>query len=248
MTQHGFYFDQSLCSGCNACTVACKNWHKLPPGPLKYLKLYEYEKGSFPNVRVHFQWVPCYHCEAPVCVDACPTGAIYKEPKYGAVLIDEDKCDGCRLCYEACPYGAPVFESDETGAKARKCTMCIDRLESGERPMCTMSCPTHALDFGPLESLITKYGSTRDIEDMPGSAATRPAVVFKPHITWKRQLVAYDAKRAIELMMRRDPLPPIYSSAAEVVEIPKGVVGASELVIKHGSVEELMRRTRGGEG
>src|SRR5271157_6645334 len=112
MTQYGFFFDQSRCTGCRDCTVACKNWHQLPAGPLKYLKVYEYEKGAFPTVRIHFQWIPCYHCEKPVCMEACPVAAISKEPKYGAVLIDADKCTGCRNCYEECPYGAPVFESD----------------------------------------------------------------------------------------------------------------------------------------
>ncbi len=94
MAQYGFFFDQSRCSGCHTCAVACKNWNGLPPGPLKYLRVYEYEKGSFPNIRIHFQWIPCYHCEDPACVSSCPRDAIYKEDKYGAVLIDREKCDG----------------------------------------------------------------------------------------------------------------------------------------------------------
>ena len=154
MAQYGFLFDQSRCSGCHACAVACKNWHALPPGPLKYLRIYEYEKGSFPDVRVHFLWVPCYHCEEPACVVACPCDAIYKEPRYGAVLIESEKCDGCRICYDVCPYGAPVFESDEPGVPAQKCTMCIDRLEAGEQPLCVLACPTRALQ--PYEIYIRR--------------------------------------------------------------------------------------------
>jgi len=100
MTQYGFFFDQSRCTGCRDCSVACKNWHQLPPGPLKYLKVYEYEKGSFPQVRIHFQWIPCYRCEEPACMSVCPVNAIRKEPKYGAVLIDSEKCTGCRICYD----------------------------------------------------------------------------------------------------------------------------------------------------
>jgi anaerobic dimethyl sulfoxide reductase subunit B (iron-sulfur subunit) len=57
MTQYGFFFYQSRCTGCRDCSVACKNWHQLPPGPLKYLKVFEYEKGSFPTVRIHFQFL-----------------------------------------------------------------------------------------------------------------------------------------------------------------------------------------------
>ena len=247
MEQHGFFYDQSRCIGCHGCTVACKNWHNLPPGPLKYLRVYQYERGSFPQVRIHLQWVPCYHCQEPLCVNACPAGAMYKEDKCGAVLIDSDKCDGCRICYDVCPYGAPVFESDEPGVKAQKCTMCIDRLERGEQPVCVSACRTRALDFGPLSSLVERYGDRRDLENMPSSQTTRPAILFKRHTT-KRQLVPYDAERALELLMRRDPLPPIYTTSREVTEIPEGLVGRAELVIKHTSAEDLMRRTRNDEG
>lgn len=247
MTQYGFFFDQSRCSSCRACAAACKDWHGLPPGPLKYLRIYEYEKGSFPNVRIHSQWIPCYHCEKPVCLDACPTQAIYKEPKYGAVLIDSEKCDGCRLCYNACPYGAPVFENDEISAKAQKCDLCLDRLERGGQPVCVLACPNRALDFGPWNTLTMKYGDRKDLEDMPATRITKPAVVFKPHRK-KRQLVPYDSERALELMMRRDPLPPIFTSPAEVREMPGGTVGRCELVIKHNSADDLMRRTRSDEG
>ena len=247
MPQYGFFYDQSRCTGCKTCAVACKDWHDLPPGPLKYLRTYEYEKGSFPNLRIHFQWIPCYHCEEPVCVSECPTGAMYKETKYGAVLIDEGRCDGCRVCYNVCPYGAPVFESDEVGVKAQKCTMCIDRLELGEQPICVLACPARALDFGPLSSLIEKYGDVRDLEDIPSSHTTKPAVLFKPQ-AGKNKLVPYNTERALELLMKRDPLPPVYNSPADVTDIPEGTTGRNELVIKHECVEDLMRCTRNDEG
>ena len=128
MEQHGFFFDQSRCSGCHTCAVACKSWHALPPGPLKYLKIYEYEKGSFVDVRLHFQWVPCYHCQDPVCVSSCPPGAMRKEEKYGAVLIESEKCDGCRICDDVCPDGAPACVSDVMGGQVRQRAMCSCRL------------------------------------------------------------------------------------------------------------------------
>lgn len=247
MSQYGFFFDQSRCTGCHGCSVACKNWHGLPPGPLKYLRIYQYEKGRFPNVRVHIQWVPCYHCKEPVCVSHCPSHAIYKEVKYGAVLIESEKCNGCRTCYEACPYGALVFESDEIGVGVQKCNMCFDRLELGEQPICVLACRTRALDFGLLSTLKGKYGERRDLEDMPGSQTTKPSVVFKPHSS-KRQLVPYDVEKGLKLLMRRDPLPFIFTSPSDVTDMPKGMIGRSELVIKHTSVEDLMRRTRNDEG
>lgn len=247
MLQYGFYFDQSRCTGCRTCSIACKEWNSLPPGPLKYLRVYEYEKGSFPNVRLHCVWIPCYHCEDPACVACCPSEAIKKESKFGAVLIDESECTGCRLCSDACPYGAIVFASDEARIKAQKCTMCIDRVASGELPICVLSCPMRALDFGPLDDIKKKHGEIRTLEDMPGSQTTAPAVVFRRHAE-KRQLVPYDTDRALGLLARREPLPQVYASATDVTDIPAGMVGRSKLVIKHDSTDDLMRRTRNDEG
>ena len=246
MSQYGFFFDQSRCTGCHACAVACKNWHRLPPGPLKFLRVYQFESGSFPDVRLRFQWIPCYHCETPPCVAACPAGAIAKEAKFGAVLIAEESCNGCRACYAACPFGAPVFEDGEAGAKARKCTMCIDRLQSGLQPICASACPQRALDFGPMADLAARYPEA-EVSDLPGSAPARPAILVKPPAQ-KRAIVKYDAKKALGLMMRRDPLPPLFSAIEEATVITEGLVGRGELVMKHDSVEDLMRRTQNDDG
>ena len=247
MTQYGFFFDQSRCTGCRTCTISCKDWYDVPPGPAKWLKVYEYEKGSFPDLRIHFQWVPCFHCENPVCVDACPFEALYKEATYGAVLVDEEKCQGSRLCWQACPYGAIAYESDEWGAKAQKCTMCIDRLEQGMQPSCVESCPMRALDFGPLAELQAKYGDLRDLEDLPSSATTLPAVVLKPHDE-KVQLVSYDADKALELLQYRWPLPPIFESKEDVTDVPEGLVGRDKLVIKPKDSEDLQFYTQDDRG
>jgi anaerobic dimethyl sulfoxide reductase subunit B len=247
MEQYGFFFDQSRCTGCQTCVVACKSGHQLPPGPIKYLRIYQYEKGAFPQVRIHMQWIPCYHCEKPACVGACPTGAMYKEERYGAVLVNEDECIACRLCYEACPYGVPVFESNKADVKARKCDMCVDRLNRGESPVCVLSCPLRALDFGPLKELEGKYGTMRDLEDLPESNLTKPSVVFRA-TGKKRQRFPYDAEKALKLFMKRDPLPQIFSSPSDVTEIPSGLVGRDKLVIKHDSCEELMKLTKNDDG
>jgi anaerobic dimethyl sulfoxide reductase subunit B len=247
MTQYGFLFDQDRCSGCQTCAVACKNWHSLPPGPLKYLKIYQYEKGSFPQIRLHAQWVPCYHCVTPVCIKNCPTDAIYKEPRYGAVLVESGKCVGCRRCYDACPYGAPVFDSDEKNVKAQKCDMCFERLNAGELPICVIACPTRALDFGPLNAIKQKYGVNRDIEDMPDSRITNPSVIFHPHSP-KSKVVPYNEERAVELLMRRDPLPPVFTSTSNVNSIREGMVVRNRLELKHNLASDLMRWTRNDNG
>jgi DMSO reductase iron-sulfur subunit len=158
MMQYGFFIDLSRCIGCNACVIACKQWHDVEPGPTKWMRVYQWEKGSFPDINLHVLPIPCFHCAKPVCLDACPNQAITKEEKYGAVLVDSSKCTGARKCFNACPYGAPQFEGDAPGLKMTKCTMCIDRLGQGLAPICVLSCSMRALEFGPIDVLREKYG------------------------------------------------------------------------------------------
>jgi anaerobic dimethyl sulfoxide reductase subunit B (iron-sulfur subunit) len=204
MTQYGFFFDQSRCIGCNACVIACKQWYDIPPGPVKWVRVYQWEKGTFPDVRLHILAIPCYHCENPVCTKACPNGAIYKEEKYGAVLVGTDKCQGTKKCWLACPYGAPQYEGDEPGLKMSKCDMCIDRLEQGLKPICVLACGMRALEFGPLDELERRYGRVKRLEDMPRDSITKPAVVFKS-ADLKKQVIPWDPERAIELWQKRQP-------------------------------------------
>lgn len=158
MTQYGFYIDTSRCVGCNACVITCKQWHDVEPGPAKLIRVHQWEKGAFPDIDLRVMPVMCFHCENPNCLKACEHDAIYKEDKYGAVLVDREKCVGDRKCFEACPYGTPQYKSDDPKEKMLKCTMCYDRLEEGLAPICVLSCSLRALDFGPLAELKAKYG------------------------------------------------------------------------------------------
>lgn len=158
MTQYGFYIDTSRCIGCNTCVIACKQWHDVEPGPAKLIRVHQWEKGAFPDIDLRVMPLMCFHCENPNCLEACEHDAIYKEDKYGAVLVNKDKCVGDRKCFEACPYGTPQYKSDDKQEKMLKCTMCIDRLEEGLAPLCVLSCSLRALDFGPLDELKAKYG------------------------------------------------------------------------------------------
>ena len=169
--------------------------------------------------------------------------------KYWAVLVDADKCQGDRSCWKACPYGAPQFQSDEPGTKMSKCTMCIDRLEQTSQPICVESCPMRALDFGPLDELIKKYGDEKVLEDLPKSTITRPAIVFKPHMV-KNKLVPYDEDKALELLGNRDAfakLPPFYRSKEEVTRVPSDLTGRGKLNLKPKTVEEAKRITQHDE-
>jgi Fe-S-cluster-containing dehydrogenase component len=246
--QYGFFFDQSRCFACKACVVACRDWLDLPSGPLKPLRVYEYEKGAFPSVRVHVQWVPCYHCENPPCVPAAK-GAMMKESKFGAVLIDPSKAStsAMRDAWNACPYGAIVFDSDNPSATAYKCNMCIDRLTQGKLPRCVESCPARALDFGPLSDLEKKYGSNRDLEDLPSSTIAGPSVIFKPHLD-KKTLVTYDPTVALPLLASRNPYPPLFNSPSDVTQFDPSIVGRSSLILKPSGTAQFMKTTQHDEG
>ena len=111
----------------------------------------------------------CLHCETPACVTVCPTGASYKRVDDGIVLVDEDKCIGCKLCSWACPYGAREYS--EVEGVMKKCTLCVDRIynehldEADRQPACVQACPTKARHFGDLgdpESAVSKLVADRN--------------------------------------------------------------------------------------
>jgi len=180
--QMGFYFDQTRCTGCYACVVACKDWHNVAAGPASWRRVTTIEKGRFPDVFVAFLSHSCYHCANPACVATCPAGAITKREKDGVVTIDRAKCRGkdqCDLCLQACPYQAPQF-GVESDAKMQKCDFCLDRLAEGKQPVCVAACPMYALDAGPLEELEKKYGCERQAEGFVSSRKEKPSIIFKP--------------------------------------------------------------------
>ncbi|UCC59478.1 MAG: 4Fe-4S dicluster domain-containing protein, partial [Dehalococcoidia bacterium] len=151
--QMGFYFDQTRCTGCYTCIVACKDWHDVPAGPASWRRVATIEEGEFPDLFVAFYTSSCYHCAEPACVAACPAGAITKRQEDGVVLVDREKClgkDQCDLCLQACTYKAPQFGA-EPNAKMQMCNLCPDRLEEGKKPICVAGCPMRALDAGPID-------------------------------------------------------------------------------------------------
>lgn len=187
--QLGFYFDATACNGCKACMIACKSENNLPVG-VNFRRVYQYGGGSWVphpqdasimlpnNVFAYPLSVSCNHCEDPTCVNVCPAQAIYKRAEDGVVLIDADKCIGCRYCEWSCPYGAPQF--DESGTMS-KCDFCYELLDKGEEPFCTSACVMRALEFGDINELRAKYGDQASIEPLPTQEITKPALVIKPH-------------------------------------------------------------------
>ncbi len=180
--QLAFYFDQTRCTGCFTCAVACKDWHDIPAGPANWVRVSTIEKGKYPNPFVAFLAAPCYHCAEPACVTACPVDAIVKRPEDGIVIVNREAClgkDSCQSCLEACPYQAPQFGAEEA-ATMQKCDFCLERWTEGKKPICVTGCPMRALDAGPLEEMETKYGKLHHAVGLVYDSKVQPAVITKP--------------------------------------------------------------------
>ncbi len=168
----GFFTDTTLCIGCKACEVACKEWNDVPAGGLDFLGLSydntgELNADTWRHVAFIEQVVPdaspsssglrwlmssdvCKHCTQAGCLDVCPTGAIFRT-EFDTVVVQSDVCNGCGYCISACPFG--VIGQRRHDGRAWKCTMCYDRLRGGLEPACAKACPTDSIQFGPLAEL-----------------------------------------------------------------------------------------------
>ncbi|MFK9092945.1 DMSO/selenate family reductase complex B subunit [Bacillus salipaludis] len=187
MTQLGFYINQSLCTGCKACTVSCKDKNNLDIG-VNFRRVYTYEQGNFiqqpaegivQNVKSFYFSIACNHCTQPKCIPSCPVGAISKNKENGVVTIDQEVCRGTQLCVKACPYGAPQY--NKKVFKSDKCDFCINLQAKGEEPVCVSTCPMRAIEFGPIKDLRKMYGNVSQIKGMPSDSITYPNIVITPH-------------------------------------------------------------------
>jgi formate dehydrogenase iron-sulfur subunit len=163
----GFFTDSTLCIGCKACEVACKQWNALPADGNHWTGLsydntvhlsattwrhVSFTEHALPDggVRWLFNSDVCKHCSAAPCQEVCPTGAlIYNQ--FQAVYVQQDVCNGCGYCVVACPFG--VLGRSEADGQAHKCTLCYDRQIDGLEPACAKSCPTDSIVFGPVTEL-----------------------------------------------------------------------------------------------
>jgi anaerobic dimethyl sulfoxide reductase subunit B len=185
MTHYAFYFDSSACTGCKACQAACKDKHQLAPGVL-WRRVYEISGGGWE--RCGEAWIStvfaynislaCNHCERPICLEVCPAAAYTQRPD-GIVLLDSERCIGCRYCVWACPYGAPQY--DEISGCTSKCSLCADEIDAGRSPACVAACPLRALEFGDRNTLEEKYGHHPTVYPFPAPDLTDPSLVLIPH-------------------------------------------------------------------
>lgn len=182
---YGFYFDQTVCNGCRACQIACKDKHDTPVG-VNWRRVVEYSGGSWqqsgdtmnPSVFSYYTSIACNHCEDAICMQVCPTTAMSRRED-GTVFVDPGKCVGCRYCEWACAYGAPQFNA-EVG-QMTKCDLCYDYRSQGQDPACVEACPTRALDWGPIEDLRSAYGTENGTAPLPDPTIMKPRLVINPH-------------------------------------------------------------------
>lgn len=177
-------FDLAKCDGCGKCTQACSKMHFVPPDRqwIKVLRMQDSE-----NTAPYFFPQPCYHCDNPPCTKVCPVDATFKRQD-GIVLIDNERCIGCRFCMAACPYGARSFNwarphdppealaegySPEHGYPRRvgtveKCDFCPDMAAKGELPGCVTGCPMGAIYYGDEneDAVTNSQGDTQRLSRM----------------------------------------------------------------------------------
>ena len=185
MTRYGFYVNYSGCTGCKACQIACKDKNELPVGSL-WRRVVEVSGGDwFPRGEAwlttafsYFVSAACMHCALPICVEVCPTQALYQRED-GIVLIDTQRCMGCRYCEMACPYKAPQFHTDQ--GVMTKCDFCYDLIDEGKSPACVSACQMRVLHFGDIDELRSEHGDCNDIFPLPDPILTQPAIVLTLH-------------------------------------------------------------------
>ena len=185
----GFYTDSTVCIGCKACEVACKEWNQLPArnGGVVEMSGDSYDNTrrlsgtnwrhvkfieQFNEDRSEARWLMisdvCKHCAQAPCLEVCPTNAIIRT-EFDTVVIMSNACNGCRLCIAACPFG--VIDINPASNTAQKCTLCYDRLQAGMEPACSQACPTDSIQFGPIREL--KHKAEARVKQLHGLGEKR---------------------------------------------------------------------------
>ena len=151
MSKYMLKHDEAKCISCLACEVHCKSNKNLVagPDPCRILSFGPVDVDGQPRMRSVF--MPCFHCEDPWCVRACPTSAMKKREKDGIVHVESSLCIGCKSCIAACPWGTPQW--NPATHKVVKCDYCMDRVDAGLKPACVTKCVTGCLSFGEADEL-----------------------------------------------------------------------------------------------
>lgn len=173
----GFVIEVKRCIDCKACMVACKVENAVPHDKHRNWIGRIGPTGTFPTLGMKFEPGNCMHCDNPPCERVCPTGATYRRED-GIVLVEYDKCIGCRYCMQACPYDARFVHTD---GYIDKCTFCVHRLDNGQPPACVETCVGGSRHFGDLNdptSEVSKLLATRDHYVVYEEAGTGPKIFY----------------------------------------------------------------------
>jgi formate dehydrogenase iron-sulfur subunit len=186
----GFFTDTSVCIGCKACEVACKEWNGVPDDGFNLLGMSydntgQLDANTWRHVafieqpargpdQMDFRWLMmsdvCKHCTHAACLDVCPTGALVRT-EFGTVVVQEDICNGCGYCIPACPYG--VIDQRQGDGRAWKCTLCYDRIGDGLMPACATACPTESIQYGPVDELRARAEERVDALRLAGESGVQ---------------------------------------------------------------------------
>jgi len=158
MSQYTIKLDPDRCISCRACEVHCQSQNRIRSEARPGLLITCGPLQVSGKLRIVSAFRPCFHCERPWCMAACPVGAITQRKVDGIVAIDRKLCVGCKACISACPWEVPQW--DEVSGKVVKCDLCLERLEAGLKPACVTACTTHALSFERANSTSRKVRTT----------------------------------------------------------------------------------------
>jgi anaerobic dimethyl sulfoxide reductase subunit B (iron-sulfur subunit) len=165
----GFIFESDQCVNCKACVAACLLENKWS---VSGRDVYTYNSEIFPDLPVTHFSLSCNHCNKPLCLDGCPTGAYRRDPQTASVIVDSEKCIGCNYCKWNCPYDAPKLNIKK--GYIEKCNFCFPRINIGIEPACSAVCPTGALRFGDVPEI-----SENNILNRLRENDLNPALVLK---------------------------------------------------------------------
>ena len=188
-TRKGFFTDTTVCIGCKACEVACKQWNQLPDDGMfftgmSYDNTVDLGASTWRHVSFverpavmrgdddqSFAWLMmsdvCKHCQRAGCLENCPTGAIVRT-EFDTVYVQPDVCNGCGYCIVGCPFGVIDRRADD--GRAWKCTLCYDRLKDDLTPACAKACPTESIVFGDMDEL--RVRAERRVEELHARGTT----------------------------------------------------------------------------
>ena len=181
MAHYAIVVDLDRCIGCHGCEIACKNENNIALGEYWNKVVERGPFGEYPDLEMYFLPTMCQQCQDAPCVNVCPTGASYRDAD-GMVLVDKEKCIGCKYCMMACPYGVRYLNEEERVVE--KCTMCEQRISQGELPQCVAQCGARARFFGDLDKGVDNFEGPAH-PDSPGcqyDEMTKTRVKLKDYV------------------------------------------------------------------